>query len=282
MVATATAEHVKHLFSGAHAELQEAGTAEVRIGSRNFRIKRQLLDDLERYGDASHLRRLGRALLVFHSPVDRIVSIDEAARIYQAARHPKSFISLDDADHLLSDREDAEYVAETLVAWASRYLDLKRHTFERNYGTAPAVAEGEVLVTELDKQFLRGLFTPSHQSMGDEPLSVGGKNLGPSPYDLLLMALGACTSMTLRMYANFKKLDLQDIEVRLRHDRVHADDCEDDCKDGNSKIERIGRRLTLSGDLTDAQRHRLLEIADRCPVHRTLTSETIVHTEPRD
>ena len=276
--APATAEHVKHLFSSAHAELQEVGEAEVTIGSRSFQIKRQLLDDLETYGDASHLRQLGRALLVFHSPVDQIVSIDEAARIYQAARHPKSFISLDKADHLLSNRDDAEYVAETLVAWASRYLNLNPYEFEHNYGTAPAVVDGEVLVTELDKQFLRGMFTPSHQSMSDEPLSVGGKNLGPSPYDLLLMALGACTSMTLRMYANRKKLDLRDIEVRLRHDRLHADDCRDDCNGGASKIERISRRLTLSGDLTDAQRQRLLDIADRCPVHRTIDSDLNILT----
>ncbi len=277
--APATAEHVTHLFSSAHSELQETGEAEVRIGSRSFQIKRQLLDDLETYGDASHLRQLGRALLVFHSPLDQIVSIDEAARIYQAARHPKSFISLDNADHLLSNRDDAEYVAETLVAWAGRYLNLNPHEFERNYGTAPEVSDGEVLVTELDKKFLRGMFTPSHQAMSDEPLSVGGKNLGPSPYDLLLMALGACTSMTLRMYANHKKLDLQDIEVRLRHGRVHADDCRDDCDDGTSKIEQISRRLTLSGDLSDAQRRRLLEIADRCPVHRTLESDLRISTE---
>jgi len=276
--APATAGHVKHLFSSAQAELQTAGEAEVKIGSRSFQIKRQLLDDLERYGDASHLGRLNRALLVFHSPIDQIVSIDEAARIYQAAKHPKSFISLDKADHLLSNREDAEYVAETLVAWASRYLDLNRHEFERNHGTAPAVSDGEVLVTELDKQFLRGLFTPSHQAMSDEPKSVGGMNLGPSPYDLLLMALGSCTSMTLRMYANRKQLDLQDIEVRLRHDRIHADDC-NACTDKSSKIERISRTLTLRGDLSDVERKRLLEIADRCPVHRTLESDPQIVTE---
>ena len=279
IAAPATAEHVKHLFSSAQKDLQNTGTAEVKIGLRNFQIKRQLLDDLAQYNDASHLRQLNRALLVFHSPVDEIVSIDEAARIYQSAMHPKSFISLDKADHLLSNRDDAEYVAETLVAWASRYLNLKKNEFERNYGTAPVVEEGEVLITELDKKFLRGMYTHNHQLMGDEPVSVGGKNLGPSPYDLLLMALGSCTSMTLRMYANHKKLDLQDVQVRLRHDRVYVDDCEDDCEDGSSKIEQISRELTISGDLTDAQRQRLVEIADRCPVHRTLRSDLKIVTE---
>ena len=276
--APATPEHVKHLFSAAHQELKDVGEAEVKIGSRNFRIKRQLLDDLARYGDASHLGKLGRALLVFHSPVDKIVSIDEAARIYQAARHPKSFVSLDKADHLLSNRDDAEYVAETLVAWASRYLGLGKHAFEHSYGTAPGVDDGEVLVTELDKKFLRGVFTSSHQWMSDEPRSVGGKNLGPSPYDLLLMALGSCTSMTLRMYANHKKLDLRDIEVRLRHDRVYVDDC-NGCIGDDAKIEQIRRSITLSGDLSDTERQRLLEIADLCPVHRTLESDPQILTE---
>ena len=212
-------------------------------------------------------------LLVFHSPVDSIVSIDEAAKIYQAARHPKSFISLDDADHLLSRREDAEYVAETLVAWASRYLGLSTATFERNYGSAPDVDAGDVLVTELNKQFLRGVFSHHHQLMSDEPKSFGGQDLGPSPYDLLLMALGACTSMTLRMYANHKQLALDDVDVKLRHEHIHAVDCEH-CEESSGKIERITRELKIRGDLTDEQRQRLLEIADRCPVHRTLEGAT--------
>jgi len=282
IAAPATAEHVKHLFRPVQDELHKSGEARVTIGSRTFRIKRQLIEDLENYADASHLRELRRPLLVFHSPVDRIVSIEEAARIYQAAIHPKSFISLDKADHLLSNREDAEYVASTLVAWASRYLGLGEHGFERNYGTAPNVEDGEVLVTELDTKFLRGLFTSSHQAMSDEPLAMGGRNLGPSPYDLLLMALGACTSMTLRMYANHKQLDLDDVEVRLRHARVHADDCAADCNDSDRRIERITRRLDLTGDLTEAQRRRLLQIADRCPVHRTLESGLDIQTQLGD
>jgi putative redox protein len=275
--APATASHVRHLFASTQDTLLASGSAEVRIGSRSFPIKRQLLDDLDHYADAAHLATLKRALLVFHSPIDSIVSIDEAAKIYQAAKHPKSFISLDDADHLLSRREDAEYVAETLVAWASRYLGLSKVAFERNYGTAPSVAAGDVVVTELDKQFLRGVFSDHHQLMSDEPKSFGGQDLGPSPYDLLLMALGACTSMTLRMYANHKQIALDDIEVTLRHERIHAEDCEH-CEETSGKIERITRELTLHGNITDAQRQRLLEIADRCPVHKTLENRPRIET----
>ena len=275
--APATASHVRHVLSSAREELANTGEAEVTIGNRSFRVKRQLLQDLERYGDAAHLRDLKRALLVMHSPVDQVVNVDEAAKIFQAARHPKSFVSLDQADHLLSDREDAEYVAETLVAWASRYLGVSRHPFEPSYGTAPSVQDGEVLVTELDRKFLRGLFTASHQAMSDEPTAIGGKDMGPSPYDLLLMALGACTSMTLRMYANHKGLSLDDIQIRLRHGRAYAEDCAE-CETADRKIERITRVLTLAGDLTDAERERLLQIADRCPVHRTLESEPQIVT----
>jgi len=275
--APATASHVRHLFASAQDTLRETGSAEVKIGSRSFPVKRQLLDDLDQHADASHLGKLKRALLVFHSPVDSIVPIDEAAKIYQAAKHPKSFISLDDADHLLSRREDAEYVAETLVAWASRYLGLSTATFEHNYGSAPDVEAGDVLITELNKQFLRGVFSQHHQLMSDEPKSFGGQDLGPSPYDLLLMALGACTSMTLRMYANHKQLALDDVEVKLRHERIHAVDCAH-CEESSGMIDRITRELTIRGDLTDEQRQRLLEIADRCPVHRTLENQPRIET----
>lgn len=274
----ATASHVQHLFSGARGQLEATGEAEVQIGLRRFRIRKQLLDDLDRHASADHIRHLNRALLVFHSPLDTVVSIDEAAKIYQAARHPKSFISLDKADHLLSDREDAEYVAETLVAWASRYLGLDRHGFEQSIGTAPRVPEGEVLVTELDPRYLRGLYTHRHQWLADEPRSAGGSDLGPTPYDLLLMALGACTSMTLRMYARHKGLALDDVEVRLSHERVHAQDCRD-CDRADGGVDRIRMRLDVHGALTREQRARLLEIAARCPVHRTLEAGPLVQIE---
>jgi putative redox protein len=277
IAAPATPKHVEHLFSGVRGELEATGEAEVQVGQRRFRIRRQFLDDLEHYADADHIRKLKRALLIFHSPVDEIVPIAEAAKIYRAALHPKSFISLCAADHLLTNREDAEYVAETLVAWASRYLGLRAHAEEPGLGTAPQAAPGEVVITERDGRFLRGLYTEHHQLLADEPKDAGGSGLGPTPYDLLLMALGACASMTIRMYADRKGLPLDDVEIRLRHDRIHVDDCDTDCNDdargladNQGHISRIERHIDLTGDLTEAQRARLLEIADRCPVHRTL------------
>jgi len=275
--APATASHVQHLFSGARGQLEEEGEAEVKIGLRRFRIRKQLLHDLEQYGSAEHIRHLDRPLLVFHSPLDTIVDIKEAAKIYQAARHPKSFISLDNADHMLSNREDAEYVAETLVAWASRYLGIGRHSFEPSTGTAPTVEPKEVLVTEIDTNFLHGLYTAHHQWLADAPKPNGGSDLGPEPYDLLLMALGACTSMTLRMYAKRHGIPLDDIEVSLRHERVYAEDRES-CEIKNGRLDRIVQRLNIHGSLDATQRRRLLEIAERGPVHRTLDASPVIET----
>ena len=213
-----------------------------------------------------------KALLVFHSPTDEIVPIDDAAKIYQSAGHPKSFISLDDADHLLLDADDAEYVALTLAAWASRYLGLRAEPAEDRYGNAPAVGPHEVVVTELDRRFLRGLFTTHHRWMADEPVAYGGTDLGPSPYGLLLMALGACTSMTLRMFANHARLPRDDIQVRLRHKHVHIEDAEDlDAEDRRLEVIDVG--IDLQGELSETERQRLLEVAGRCPVHKTLMGE---------
>ncbi len=270
--APATADHVAHLFADSAAEIRREGEALVALGGRNFSVKKQFLDDIENHASTAQIARLDKALLVFHSPLDTIVSIDEAARIYQAARHPKSFISLDRADHLLSKAADSEYVATIIASWVGRYLDLPR---DEENSVAPDLADGEVLVTELNQQFLRGLYSQGHYLRADEPEKYGGSNLGPTPYDLLLMALGACTSMTLRMYANRKKLPLENLDVRLVHERVHAQDCID-C---NQRIERITRRIKLVGALDDAQRQKLLEIADKCPVHRTLESDPRIITE---
>ena len=271
----ATAKHVEHLFQAGADLIAKQGEASIGIGGRQFLIKKQLLDDIDRYNSTAGIKNLNAALIVFHSPVDKTVSIDQAAEIYQAARHPKSFISLDDADHLLSKAKDANYVGATLAAWASRYLEIDESPDVTSLAERPALAAGEVLVTELDKKFLRSMFSDSHQLMADEPEKYGGSNLGPSPYDLLLMSLGACTSMTLRMYASRKKLPLDDIEIKLVHQRVHAEDCVD-C---SGKIERITRSISLKGDLSDEQKASLMAIADKCPVHRTLENDPQIVTE---
>jgi uncharacterized OsmC-like protein len=272
IAAPATAQHVGHLFEGKIDEIQAQGQAQVKLGLREFSVKKQFLDDFNRYSSTEQLGSLDVALLVFHSPLDTFVSIGEAATIYRAAKHPKSFISLDKADHLLSRTADSEYVATTIASWASRYLDLD---LAENMPEKPDLAHGEVLITEQNHKFLRGMYSYSHFLRADEPLKYGGSDLGPSPYDLLLMSLGACTLMTLRMYANRKKLALEDVTIRLMHERVYVDDCAD-CSSG---IERITRRISLVGDLDADQRQRLLEIADTCPVHRSLESKPQIVTE---
>ena len=270
--APATAHHVSHLFRQSAEQIRSEGEALVNLGGREFLIKNQFVEDIDRYSTTEQLEKLGAALLVMHSPVDSIVSIDEAARIYQAARHPKSFISLDQADHLLSRAEDSEYVAASIAAWASRYLAVNPVEPSAHDGS---IADGQTKVTEINHKFLRGLQASDHFLYADEPEKYGGSNLGPSPYDLLLMSLGACTSMTLRMYANRKKLALEDVDILLFHERIHAEDCVD-C---DKKLERITRKISLKGDLTEAQRQRLLEIADKCPVHRTLENDPQIVTE---
>ena len=202
----------------------------------------------------------------------------EAAKIFSAAKHPKSFVSLDEADHFLSQARDAEFVAQTLASWADRYMDERPPAHEaETHPDQQSLKKGEVLITERDQKFKRGMYTQDHVLVADEPLSFGGTNLGPGPYDFLLMALGSCTSMTIRMYANRKKLALEDIKIRLNHERIHADDCAD-CDGLSGKVERITRDIELIGDLTDAQRKRLIEIADRCPVHLSLENDIAVRT----
>jgi putative redox protein len=270
IAAPATADHLRHLLKESADAIESAGEATVQLGGREFRVRRQLLEDLDKHDSADHIRQLGRALLVYHSPLDTIVSIDEAARIYRSAMHPKSFLSLDGADHLLSRPEDSDYVATTLAAWASRYLDLEARPAVYQDLRPPQVDELEVLVTELDRKFLRGLYSGNHRWMADEPRVYGGTDLGPNPYDLLLMSLGACTSMTVRLYANHKNMPLSDIKVRLRHKRVHEEDSED-CEGEDRRLEIISLKLELTGDLNDDERKKLLKIAGRCPVNRTLT-----------
>ncbi len=255
-------------------ELEAAGEAEVVLAGRPFRIRRQLIDDLAEQSVLSAVRKLGKPLLILHSPVDDVVDVDHARRIYQAAKHPKSFVSLDDADHLLiRNPADARYVAEVLAAWSGRYID----EGEEPATPEPALEHGEVEVAGDASGFRNRVRAGRHRLLADEPASVGGTDLGPNPYDYLLAALGACTNMTLRMYAGRKKWPLEGVVSRLKHSKIHARDCED-CKSESGKIDVIEKRLEVLGPLSEEQRQRLLEIAGRCPVHRTMTSETVIRS----
>lgn len=259
--------HVKHLFEEDLGTIAEAGRATVRIAGRRFTVTRQLVDDLEETRLRARVRELGRALLVMHAPRDQVVGIDNARDLYVAAMHPKSFVSLDDADHLLTRERDARYAADVLAAWVDRYLPEAR---ER---AAPA-PQGEVHVCSSREGFTTVARARGHRLVADEPADVGGDDLGMSPYELLLSSLGSCTVMTLRMYAERKGWRLDEVRVRLRHEKRHVDDCAD-CDDKPRKLDHIDKVVELAGDLDDVQLARLGEIAERCPVNRTLKSGEI-------
>ncbi|NNE38295.1 MAG: OsmC family protein [Gammaproteobacteria bacterium] len=277
--APATAEHVQHLFSDIATELDDVMDTLVDIGGRKFKIKKQLLQDLSKYNTTSHLEKLGKALLIFHSPVDNIVAIDEAAKIYQSARHPKSFISLENADHLLSKKQDANYVADVMSSWISRYLFTDNEEVSTVF--RPELNHGTVFIQEQNQRFTRDLLTDDHELVADEPPDAGGDNLGPDPYEYLLAALGSCTSMTIRMYANRKKLALDNVEVTLSHKRIHAQDCHD-CEKQEGTVDVIDKAIKLEGNLSKQERTKLMEIADKCPVHKTLYNEIVIHSKLLD
>ena len=269
--------HVRRLLAPALPEIEAAGEATVEIAGRAFRVRKQFLEDIGSRDNREAIASLHKALLIFHSPRDATVSIDNAAQIYAAARHPKSFVSLDDADHLLTRKEDAEYVAAVLAAWASRYLgapDMEARPIRADEPGIVTVAETR------EGKFAQAIAVGKHRLLADEPAGAGGTDRGPSPYDFLLAGLGACTAMTVRMYADLKRLPLDKVTVRLRHEKVHAQDCSD-CETREGRIDRIEREIELEGALDEAHRARLLEIANKCPVHRTLHSEVWIPTRLR-
>ena len=264
--------HVTGLFKDRLEDIAAKGEVQATLAGRQFRISRAFVDDLAEHKLMQRIADLRKALLIFHSPTDEIVAIDNASRIFTAAKHPKSFVSLAGADHLLSRRSDAAYVANVIRAWAERYLEAPQ-------GASQAAGDAKTVVVRETREgrFQQEVTVGAHRFLADEPLEVGGLDSGPGPYDLLLAGLGACTAMTLRLYAERKALALERVTVRLNHSRIHAADCAD-CETKEGMLNRIERAITLRGALDAEQRRRLLEIADKCPVHRTLTSEIDIRT----
>jgi putative redox protein len=274
IAAPADPAHVLRLPGSTRAEVATAGETTLALGGQTFKITRQFLEDLEAARMEETIRELRRALLVCHSPIDNIVGIENAGRIFRAARHPKSFLSLDGADHLLSKREDSLYVGTVMAAWARKYLGLVRGEVEESRD----LVDNRVTVRTGKVGYHTEIHTRGHHLVADEPIAMGGADSGPTPYDYLTAALGACTAMTLRMYADRKGLPVDAITVRLRHDKIHAAECRE-CATKEGKIDQIEREIELQGELDASQRERILEIADRCPVHRTLHSE--IHVTSR-
>jgi uncharacterized OsmC-like protein/alpha/beta superfamily hydrolase len=277
--APADIEHVTELFEESSDEIVARGEACVRLAGRPFTIKQQFLDDLSQHRIAERVATMKKPLLVMHSPIDNTVGIDNAARLFEAARHPKSFISLDGADHLLSDLVDADFAAGVIAAFASRYI-----RDESGALAAPAPRDAVVVAETTQGPFLNHVVVGRHRFLADEPESIGGFDAGPAPYDFLGAALGSCTSMTLRMYADRKQLPLDRVTVEVSHGKVHADDCIECADNGymdgrTGMIDRFERVITIEGDdLTDADRSKMLAIADKCPVHRTLEAASVIAT----
>jgi putative redox protein len=267
--APSSPEHVVQNFQADLPKIEADGEACVTLAGRQFKITAQFLDDVRHQHDQFRLPR-GTALAVFHSPQDQVVSIENARDIFEQAKHPKSFISLDGADHLLSDPQDAEYVAQVLAAWASRYLPAVEAEAIRHESTGESLVEGEVLVTDPDGNLLQKVATASHTWLADEPVKLGGQDKGPNPFDLLNASLGVCTAMTMRMYAKRKEWPLAHVRVRVTHEQTRHD---------GELTTAFKRRISLQGALEEDQRKRLVEIANKCPVRRTLSGTIHIETE---
>jgi uncharacterized OsmC-like protein/alpha-beta hydrolase superfamily lysophospholipase len=270
--------HVTGLFKDRIEDIRKQGKVEVSLAGRPFHITREFLDDIAEHGLMMHVTNLHKALLIMHSPVDDTVGIDNATRIFVAAKHPKSFVSLADADHLLGGKRDAAYVADVIAAWATRYIEAAVAEPASDPGEAPRM----VVVRETRaSKFQQTVSIGPHRMLADEPAAAGGQDSGPGPYDFVLAGLGACTSMTMRLYADRKSLPLERTTVTLKHSKIHAQDCAE-CETREGMLDQIDLVIGMEGNLDVEQRKRLLEIADKCPVHRTLTSEIRIVTRAAD
>lgn len=259
--------HVTNLFSKDLDRIESEGRAEVSIGGRPFTLSQEFVNDLESQNLLEILLGMRKAFLFMHSPQDTVVDLSNAAELYLAAYHPKSFVSLNGADHLLSEENESRYAGELISTWSKKYLPVEVSEND--------VKGHQVKVRLAGDSYTSEILTPFHHLLADEPESVGGQNLGPTPYDLLMASLGACTAMTLKMYANRKGWDLEEINVFLNHEKIHQKDAED-AKDG--KLSKFSRYLEIKGELTEEMKEKLLEIADKCPVHKTLHEPILVET----
>ncbi len=269
--APADPKHVTRLITHGLDEIKTKGYAEVSIGGRPFTIKKQFIDDLKAVNMSGVLKELRKAVLIAHSPQDNIVVIDNAAEIFKHAKHPKSFVSLNGADHLLSKAEDSNYIGGVIASWATRYSKfLEDEKPDTHLQVVASLGSEEKVTTQIK--------AGKHYLTGDEPESNGGNDFGPTPYDFVSSGLATCTAMTIRMYADRKKWKIKEVNVHINHDKVHGEDCGKCENDNSSKIDRFTREIELIGDLDEKQRQRLLEIANKCPVHKTLLSEIKIET----
>lgn len=258
-------EHVTHLLRDKKEEIEKNGCARVNIGGREFTIKKQFLDDLQSQEHIPVIKNLGKALLVMHSPQDRIVGIDNAANIYKLAKHPKSYITLDGADHMLTNKNDAHYAGNVIASWVKRYIEFPEVEKLETDKQVVVRLEGEDFTTEIQAD--------GHSLIADEPISFGGNDFGMSPYELLNASIGACTAMTLKMYSRRKKWPLEEVKVHMSYSKsLKYEQHQANPENSNSRIDRFEKELELIGDLTEEQKRRLLEIANKCPVHRTIAS----------
>ncbi len=263
--------HVKRILKGSLEDIEQLGAAIVKLGEREFTIKKQFLDDLDKTPLSEVLQTLNKSILIMHSPQDNLVGIKNAEEIYKAGRHPKSFISLDGADHLLTDQNDSRYVGQVIAQWANRYIDIENEKLpDTHHQVVASLGASDGFTTRMK--------VGNHYQTADEPIKVGGNDFGPSPYELVSAGLAACTAMTLHMYAKRKKWPLANVEVHTSHSKIHSEDCED-CESPTAKLDTFERELKLTGDLDESQKNRLLEIADKCPVHRTLHATVRVNTK---
>jgi putative redox protein len=270
--------HVTNFFMDRIEDIRSQGKIEVSLAGRPFHIKREFLDDIAEHNLMTQVTQFHKALLVMHSPTDDTVGIDNATKIFVAAKHPKSFVSLSGADHLLSKKSDAVYAADLIAAWATRYLD----PVAPEQAAASSAAPRQVVVRETrDSKFQNAVIVGPHHLLADEPVAVGGADTGPGPYDYVLAGLGACTSITMRMYADRKALPLDRLTITLSHNKIHAEDCAE-CETKGGMLDQFDRVIAMEGTLDAEQRKRLMEIADKCPVHRTLTSEIHIVTKAAD